>query len=193
MPFIIECIVTTMSTEGRVNFAPMGIVWALPALVIRPYTTTTTYHNLRATRQAVVHLTDDVLVFAVTALTDASWPWHPAQRVRGAILDDACAAFEVAVDDVVEQGTRAWVPCRVVHEQWMRPFLGFNRARGAVIEATILATRLPWLPATQVTQELHRLADIVDRTGGAREREALAFVAEYVRRWQAAPAGPHHG
>lgn len=193
MPFIIESLVSTLDADGRVNFAPMGVVWEPPSLVIRPYTDTATYRNLCATRQAVVNLTDNVLQFAQSALTDDALPWHPAHCLRGAILDDACAYYEVVVDDVVQDGDRARIPCHVVQSRWLRPFLGFNRARHAVLEATILATRLSWLPADHVTRELRHLAEIVEKTGGAREREALAFVEAHVRRWQASPSDPRHG
>ena len=59
-------------------------------------------------------------------------------------------------------------------------FLGFNRARHAVLEATILATRTHLIPAEQIRDELARLQVIVDKTAGPREQEAMAFVTEHV-------------
>jgi hypothetical protein len=50
-----------------------------------------------------------------------------------------------------------------------------------VLEAAILATRTHLLPAEEIRQELARLQVIVDKTAGPREREAMAFVTEYVR------------
>ena len=58
---------------------------------------------------------------------------------------------------------------------------GFNRARHAVLEATILATRTHLLPMDQIREEFARLQVIVDKTAGPREQEAMAFVTEYVR------------
>ena len=54
-------------------------------------------------------------------------------------------------------------------------------AMHAVLEATILATRTHLLPKEQIRDELARLQVIVDKTAGSREREAMAFVTEYVR------------
>ncbi len=193
MPFIIESIVSTEGSDGRVNFAPMGVVWEPPQLTLRPYMDTTTLRNLRVTREAVINLTDNVLHFAHSALTDLALPGHPSHHVRGAILEDACAYYGVAVDAVTEQGDRARVPCHIVEEQWLRPFLGFNRARSAVIEAIILATRLRWLSRDDVSRELQRLAQIVDKTGGAPEHEALAFVDRHVCRWLASPEATRDG
>src|SRR6058998_1593136 len=67
---------------------------------------------------------------------------------------------------------------------WTRPrreFLGFNRARNAVLEAAILATRTHLLPPEQISADFARLQVIVDKTAGPREREAMALLSEYVR------------
>jgi len=62
-----------------------------------------------------------------------------------------------------------------------REFIGFNRARHAVLEAAIYATRLHLLPHAFVESELQRLQVIVDKTAGAQEREAMALLTEHVR------------
>jgi hypothetical protein len=77
---------------------------------------------------------------------------------------------------------RARVVARVVHRGVRREFLGFNRARHAVLEAAILATRVHLLPPEQIREEFARLQVIVDKTAGPREREAMALLTEYVRR-----------
>jgi hypothetical protein len=69
----------------------------------------------------------------------------------------------------------------VVHHGWRREFLGFNRARHAVLEAAILATRTNLLPADTVGGEFGRLQIIVDKTAGPREQEAMALLTEHVR------------
>jgi hypothetical protein len=60
-------------------------------------------------------------------------------------------------------------------------FLGFNRARHAVLEATILATRLHLIPHEEVRRQIDALAILVDKTAGPREQEGWALVSEYVR------------
>ena len=60
-------------------------------------------------------------------------------------------------------------------------FLGLNRARHAVLEASILASRARWLPADDIRAELGRLQVLVDKTAGSREREAMEYVTRHVR------------
>lgn len=178
---IIESILTTLSPAGSTNFAPMGVEWEEEEIVIKPYKQTTTYPNLKATGVAVVNLTDNVLLFARAAISNPEFEWSPAERVRGAVLRDVCSWREVEVCDVDDREERARFTTRVVHRGFQREFLGFNRARHAVLEAAILATRTKFLPIDQMLSEFERLQVIVDKTAGPVEREAMALLTDYVR------------
>jgi hypothetical protein len=178
---IIESIVTSMDAEGRVNFAPMGVEWGEDALVLKPFLETTTFRNLSASRAAVVNLTDDVLLFARGAISSPTFPAVPATVVRGVVLEAACSWREVEVTAIDATPPRSRMQARVVHRGTRREFLGFNRARHAVLEAAILATRTHLLPAEQIRAEFERLQVIVDKTAGPREHEAMALLTEHVR------------
>ena len=178
---IVESIVTTLDPEGRVNCAPMGVEWDEQTIVIKPYQETTTYRNLVATGTAVVNLTDNVVLFAQSAISNPVFPTRPATVVRGAVLQDVCSWREVVVEEVDARQQRARVVTRVVHRGTAREFLGFNRARHAVLEAAILATRTRFLPRDYILDEIERLQVLVDKTGGAREHEAMELLVKYVR------------
>ncbi len=178
---IIETILTTLDREGHLNVAPMGVEWGEERIIIKPFLETTTFRNLRDTGVAVVNITDDVLIFAEAAISSPQYPTHPAVRVRGAVLEAACSWREVEVSSIDDTPPRSRIETRVVHRGTHREFIGFNRARHAVLEAAILATRTHLLPAVEIHGELRRLQVIVDKTAGPREREAMALLTEYVR------------
>jgi hypothetical protein len=178
---IIESILTSMNAEGTINFAPMGVEWGETTIVLKPFLETTTFRNLSATRFAVVNLTDDAMLFAQGAISSPQFPWVPAAVVRGAVLEAATAWREVEVVAIDDTPPRSRIETRVVHRGTRRDFLGFNRARHAVLEAAILATRTHMLPAEQIREEYARLQVIVDKTAGPREQEAMAMLTEYVR------------
>jgi hypothetical protein len=178
---ILETILTTQDPAGVVNFAPMGVEWGDDEIVIKPFLETTTLRNLRATGVAVVSLTDDVMLFAQAALLDAQFPTVPATVVRGVVLEAACSWREVQVRAIDATPPRARAVTAVVHRGVRREFLGFNRARHAVLEAAILATRTHLLPPAQIRDEFARLQVLVDKTAGPREREAMALLTEHVR------------
>jgi hypothetical protein len=178
---ILETVVTTINPDRSVNCAAMGVDWGEQRIVIRPYRGTRTLRNLRATGVAVVNVTDDILLFSQAALGDPHPPTRRAQSIEGAILDDACSWREVRVEAIDDSSKRARVDTVVVDGGTGREFLGLNRARHAVLEASILASRARLLPAEDIRAELRRLQVVVDKTAGPREREAMEYVTLHLR------------
>lgn len=184
---VIETVVTSQNEHGALHFAAMGVVWGEDVITIRPFTNTRTYRNVAATGEAVVNVTDNVLIFARSALSHDSLDSRPAERVKGAILDDVCHWREVSVERIVPPAGgsgagRADIVTRVVGGGTRRPFAGLCRAKHAVVEASILASRLRLLARDEVINELARLNVLVEKTGGDQEREAMAFIRDFVAR-----------
>jgi hypothetical protein len=178
---IVESIVTSLSPEGEINFAPMGVEWGDEIIVLKPFLETTTFRNLSATRAAVVNLTDDAMLFAQGAISSPQFPSFPAAVVSGVVLEAACSWRELQVESIDATPPRSRIECRVVHQETRRDFIGFNRARNAILEAAILATRTHLLPPDQIRDEFARLQVIVDKTAGPREHEAMELLTQYVR------------
>jgi hypothetical protein len=178
---IVETIVTTVDSGGGINFAPMGVEWGDETIVLKPFLETTTFRNLSAGRAAVVNLTDDVMPFAQGAISSPRFPSVPATVVKGVVLQAACSWRELEVVSIDATPPRSRIEARVVHRGFQREFIGFNRARHAVLEAAILATRTHLLPAEQIQEEYARLQIMVDKTAGPREREAMELLTQYVR------------
>jgi hypothetical protein len=151
MPMIRECIVTTLSEEGKVHIAPLGLIATKlqgeqesEGWIIAPFRPSTTLDNLRTTPFAVASFTDDVLVFAGCLTGNKDWPTRPATHVPGVVLDGALAHAELKV------------------------------------EAAILATRLHMLPREKVERELAYLQTAVEKTAGPREHEAWRLLIEKI-------------
>lgn len=181
MPFIVETIVTTVDKQGEANFAPMGVVIEPDEILIRPYKDTATYRNLLMTGQAVMNITDNVLLFAESAVSSPQFPAFPAEKVRGLILKDACSYYECVVKSIEMSGERAEFTCEIVKKGFLREFIGFNRAKNAIIEAAILATRIRFLGKEKILEDYTRFQEIVKKTGGDQEKQAMAFLVEYIK------------
>jgi hypothetical protein len=187
---IVETIVTSLSEDGTVNIAPMGVEWDETRIVLKPFLETATYRNVSATGAAVVNLTDDVRVFAKAAISNPVYATKPAAIVRGVVLADCCSWRELHVQSIDSTPPRSRIETAVVHRGARREFVGFNRACHAVLETAIYATRLHLLSRAFVESELARLQTIVDKTAGPRESEAMALLAEYIRSARPEPAAP---
>lgn len=185
---IIETILTTMDAAGAVNCAPMGVEWGEETIVIKPFLETATFRNLTATKCAVINLTDDVMLFAEAVTGNPVFPHHPASTVTGVVLDAACSWREVQVESIDDTPPRSRIVTRVIHRGTQRDFLGFNRARHAVLEAAILATRTHLIPAAEIQVELARLQVIVDKTASDREQAAMSLLRGYIHSRHPAPS-----
>jgi uncharacterized protein len=181
---LIETVVTTTGNDGVVNCAAMGVRWGEEELVFWPFDATRTLRNLRDHGEAVVHLTDDVLLFVEAALGHPQPATRPASVIDGSVIEAANSWREVVVTEIAPSADdvpRSRVRARVVASgTGTREPLGLCRARHAAVEASILASRLRWLGPEHVSAELARLQELVDKTAGPRERAAMDYVRRYV-------------
>jgi hypothetical protein len=186
LEMILEGLVTTTNADGTPHLAPMGprVEPDLQHFLLRPFPTSNTYQNLLQHGEGVLHVTDDALLVAQAAVgaVNPMPALRPAEEVRGWVLADACRFFEFRVRSINATEPRVKIDCEVVHRGTHREFFGFNRAKHAVLEAAILATRLHLLPRDEVGDEFRKLRVVVDKTGGANELEAMRFLEEYVAR-----------
>ena len=184
-PVILEGIVTTTNDDGTTNISPMGpeVQPDMRRLVLKPFCSSTTYRNLKRVAEGVFHVTDDVELLARAAVgkLEPQPELIDARSVRGRILADACRWYAFRVVELDDSAARARIVADVVDSGQIRDFFGFNRAKHAVVEAAILATRIGLLPAEHIAAELLRLGELVEKTGGPQERRAFDFLEEFVR------------
>ncbi len=196
---ILESVVTTVSPEGRVNIAPLGPIVhppadneTLPSFCLRPYEGSRTCRNLLATGKAVIHVTDDVLLLARAAigtvdpagLTCAAEDASP-EHIR---LRDCHRWFAIEVAQTGGTPPRHELMASCVAEGIVRPFFGFNRAKHAVIEAAILATRIDMIDSVRMIDELQRLRIPVEKTAGPDELAAFELVQTYIEQHSSSTA-----
>jgi uncharacterized protein len=185
---ILEGIVTSLSVDDVLNVAPMGpeVVAGseMHRFVLRPYRTSTTYANLKARGEGVLHVTDDVLLLAQAAIGAALDPFpatRPTAVVAGAILTNCCRFYEFRVVELDDRDDRTRIEVETVAQGRIRDFFGFNRAKHAVLEAAILATRTQWLPLRDLLKEFRKLHVLVQKTGGPSEHAAFRLLDDFLR------------
>lgn len=201
---ILETIVTTANFDGSPNISPMGPRIQPPSgsqgsaalphsaetdvafkqFELRPFDTSTTFANLKRTRQGVLHVDDNVELFARAAIgkiepSDLP-PIAKADEIEGHIIQSACRAYEFKVESIDETGPRMSLICEVVNAHRLRDFIGFNRAKHAVIEAAILATRIDFLPAEEISKQFEYLKVIIEKTAGPAEASAFNYLDQFV-------------
>lgn len=181
---ILEGIVTSQNTAGQINVAPMGPIVdaSMQTLRLRPFQTSTTYQNLKTHPFGVFHVVDNVLLLAKSAIgqLEETPDTFSALTVPGRVLKSACRWYEFEITELDDSDERTRIEARVVHVGRLRDVFGFNRAKHAVLEAAILATRVHILPADQIRSQFETLRSPVEKTAGPDEAAAFAILEDYI-------------
>lgn len=182
---IYETVITTVNTDGSAHIAPFGIREHGDRVIISPFRPSTSLDNLLRTKQAVVNLTDDVRIFAGALTGRRDWPVRRADNIDGFVLDAALAHRELMLVETKEDAVRPELSFKVVQEITHKPFRGFNRAQAAVLEASVLVSRLHMLPSEKVATEIAYLTIAVEKTAGEREMQAWNWLIERIENYNA--------
>lgn len=177
---VTESVVTTLGPNGRWNAAALGLRdgdGGRGAVTARTWGDTRTRRNFHREGGGYVQFTRDPALFVEAALS--------IREVDEPILDAADAWVEVEAErtDAGESGGTRWeewtltpvdsgVVCEVVPTT--------NRGYGAVIEATVAASRIgvPAYDRGELRARLDYFADVARTCGGERERAAIDRVLE---------------
>lgn len=180
MPFIRECIVTTLRGDESVHIAPLGIHEEGDSLIILPFKPSASLDNIERNGTATLNYTDDVRVYAGCLTGHRDWPTCATDCIQGARLENCLSHTELEVVNKVEDEIRPKYYCRVINEVTHAPFHGYNRAQFAVIELAILVSRLHMLPKEKIQQEIEYLTIGFEKTSGPREKEAWGWLMDKV-------------
>jgi len=184
---IIESIVTTEGPNGLWNVAALGLHAksrtgdgesaverdeTAPEVHARTWGRTRTWRNFRERELGYVQFTTDPVLFVKAALE--------VYEVETPVLPEAYAWVAVTPVklDSGTQGETPWVDWRldpVEAETVERVVPTFNRGYGAVVEATVAASRLdvPSYETEQLWERIEYFESVAKRCGGERERKAF--------------------
>ncbi|MFC5135649.1 MULTISPECIES: DUF447 domain-containing protein [Haloferacaceae] len=177
---VTESVVATLGPNDRWNVAALGL-HAPDApdapVTARTYGRTRTWRNFTERGGGVVQFTADPREFVDAALTVREEP-EP-------VLPGADAWVEVRVETIDSEvrgdtTVRTWALEPVESEVVSERVPTINRGFGAVVDATVAASRLdvPGYDTAGLLDRLGYFADVVDRCGGPAEREAFVRIDE---------------
>jgi len=171
---VTEVVVTTVSLNGVPNAAPMGIVRHGDRIFIRMYRDTTTFRNIAETGYMIANITTDASVFVISAFKELTPEYFQFEEgiipprlkeVSGYIF------FKCQVDDVVllEPVSYKVAKCSLPT---------FNRGFAAVLEATIVGTRLHLYKGDEGKKKIREFETVVKKCGSIRDIEAMKKLKE---------------
>ena len=181
---VLEGVVTTLNADGTINISPMGPIVDrdISDFQLRPFQTSTTFLNLKRNPVGVLHILDDVMLVAQAAIKrwQITPELTPTRTIDGMRIANACQAFEFEAQFLDDVSERTTIQCKIVDTHEGPRFFGFNRAKHAVLEAAIMATRVDFIPIADIQNKLDELKILVQKTGGDQEHQAFDLLASYV-------------
>ena len=177
-----EVIVTTISNEGIVHIAPMGIRFIDKQVVISPFKPSITLNNITENNIATINFIDDVRVFA-GIVSRHKKDWELSARTDLEIVPNLTLTntfYNVVVNEYQEDDKRPNIICDIKNSAVIKPFLGFNRAQFSVIEAAVLLSRLGMIPMEKIDREIEYLKIGIDKTAGPHELEAWGWIQDKI-------------
>lgn len=199
---IYEVVISTLGSNGKPNAAPMGIVVRPPrSLIIRPFKTSLTYHNLKADRCGVANITVDPEVFFKTTFKgthggkDIPATWFTRMKsVRAPALRHADVKIAFAVTFVKDdKPKRASFICTVKEINARRSFpRPYCRSDFATIECVIHATRVRELLIRRQTRKAKNLIQLIKHYGmlakrvspNSRNTRIIGKLLSYIKMWR---------
>ena len=180
MPHITETIITSKDAANTPHAAPFGVRRSGDRLEFSPFRPSKTLENLESHNKAVVHYTDDPLLFAGCLAAKREKFRYAPLGDDGFVLRGTCGWSLVEVLARSADSARPTLTCRVLRENLIaKPFGGFNRAFGGIIEACVVLSRSHILPAVEVERALENAKVLVDKTADERHRRAFLLLRRF--------------
>jgi hypothetical protein len=186
---ISEVIVTTKSTSGEPNAAPIGVITtptgeendkARGQYFVKLYKNSKTFSNVMETNKLAANVTDDAVLFVKAAFENLNEA-HFSLFAGLPVLNEANSwiIFESAL---IKKNSESFLfqltPIALKINR--KEVKAINRGLNAVIEAAILATRYVIAVDKREKEEIERMMEhyinIVKKCGGRREKEALSLL-----------------
>ena len=186
---IFETIIITTDANQTPHVTPFGVRFEAEKVIIAPYKPSTTLNNILTNHYAVMNMTDDVRVFAGALTGHNNWPLLPVDKNFhckniGFRLANCLAYTVLELIEVRDDLQRPQLVMKAVNtehdSEFNQAFKGFNRAQAAVVELSILLSRLHLLPKEKVLNERAYLQIAIDKTAGKRELEAWTWLIEKI-------------
>ena len=185
MVYVRETIVTTRNENNTIKVSPLGVYIENDILKIKPFKPSISLDNILRNNSGVINYIDDVRIFA-SCITkkNINIEFVETNKINCARIKNSISHTEFIVKKVEHDDSRPTIICQTVNEEIHKMYYGFNRAKAAVIELCILASRLGIIDDEKIKDEIKYLKISIDKTAGEPELEAWNWLIEYINSYK---------
>ena len=175
---IYEVIISTMNEDGSSHIAPMGVSQKADFVVLKPFKPSKTLDNILTQKIAIMNIVTDVRVFAGAVTGRSNFNLVALPDGKGFFLKDALSYLTLSLAEIHDDEIRSTLYMNKVNVIHLSSFKGFNRAQAAIIEASVLMSRLDLLSQDKIKQEIRYLEIAITKTAGKKEIQAWEWLME---------------
>lgn len=175
---IYEVIISTMNEDGSSHIAPMGVSQKADFVVLKPFKPSKTLDNILTQKIAIMNIVTDVRVFAGAVTGRSNFNLVALPDGKGFFLKDALSYLTLSLAEIHDDEIRSTLYMNKVNVNHLSSFKGFNRAQAAIIEASVLMSRLDLLSQDKIKQEIKYLEIAITKTAGKKEIQAWEWLME---------------
>ncbi|MEL0254500.1 MAG: DUF447 domain-containing protein [Burkholderiaceae bacterium] len=175
---IYEVIISTMNEDGSSHIAPMGVSQKADFVVLKPFKPSKTLDNILTRKIAIMNIVTDVRVFAGAVTGRSNFNLVALPDGKGFFLKDALSYLTLSLAEIHDDEIRSTLYMNKVNVNHLSSFKGFNRAQAAIIEASVLMSRLDLLSQDKIKQEIKYLEIAITKTAGKKEIQAWEWLME---------------
>ena len=175
---IYEVIISTINEDGSSHVAPMGVSQKTDFVVLKPFKPSKTLDNILTQKTAVMNIVTDVRVFAGAVTGRSNFNLVALPGDKGFFLKDAISYLTLSLAEIHDDEIRSTLFMNKVNVIHLSSFKGFNRAQAAIIEASVLMSRLDLLSQDKIKQEIRYLEIAIRKTAGKKEIQAWEWLME---------------
>ena len=175
---IYEVIISTKNEDGSAHIAPMGVSQKDDFVVLKPFKPSKTLDNILKQKLAIMNIVTDVRVFAGAVTGRLNFGLVALPDKKGFFLKESLSYLTLSLAEIHDDEIRSTLYMTKVNVIHLSSFKGFNRAQAAIIEASVLMSRLDLLPQEKIKQEIKYLEIAISKTAGKKEMQAWKWLME---------------
>ena len=179
---IIESIITSSDKAGCVNVAPFGIKLNEDIITISPYIPSKTLENILYNNSLVINYVDDANIYVDCIVGEKKFKLNKCKKLNCYYLKNSIIHHEAKVIDYKPDPVRPIFECKIIYSENHNDFMGINRARSALIEACILATRTSYLGKSKILSDLEYLSNAINKTSGKIEKKSWTKIKNFINK-----------
>ena len=185
MGYVRETLVTTKNADESIKVSPLGVYVDDKILKLKPFKPSKSLENILRNESGVINYVDDVRIFA-SCITNKEIQinFKKVSKIDCSRIEKAISHTEFIVKDIKDDSQRPTIICKPINEETHKMFYGFNRAKSAIIELCILASRLGIIEDSKIKKEISYLKIAIEKTAGENELEAWNWLIEYIKNYK---------